>query len=85
MYGDLTMKGITKSIKLNVEFNGLAKDPWGSQRAGFNITAKIIRSEFGLNFNSVLDTGGLALSDEVKIHSEVQVVKQIAELAEVTA
>src|SRR6476660_2760148 len=47
VYGDLTMKGITKSIKLNVEFNGLAKDPWGSQRAGFNITAKIIRSEFG--------------------------------------
>ena len=85
VYGDLTMKGITKSIKLNVEFNGLAKDPWGSQRAGFNINPKLIRSEFGLNFNSVLDTGGLALSDEVKIHSEIQIVKQIAELAEVTA
>jgi polyisoprenoid-binding protein YceI len=81
VHGDLTLKGITKNIKLNVEYNGLAKDPYGNHKAGFTINTKIIRSEFGLNFNSVLDTGGVALSDEVKVHGEVQLGKQIAELA----
>ena len=61
------MKGITKPVKLNIEFNGLTKDPWGNERAGFAVTGKINRSEWGLNFNSVLETGGVALSDEVKI------------------
>lgn len=85
VHGDLTMKGISKPVKLNVEYNGLAKDSYGNQKAGFTINAKIIRSEFGLNFNSVLDTGGVALSDEVKIYGEVQLVKQVAELAAATA
>jgi polyisoprenoid-binding protein YceI len=76
LYGDLTMKGISRPIKLNIEYNGLAKDPWGGQRAGFVVTGKIKRGEFGLSFNSVLDTGGVALSDEVKIYGEVQMVKQ---------
>lgn len=81
VHGDLTLKGITKNVKLHVEYNGLAKDPYGNHKVGFTINAKIIRSEFGLNFNSVLDTGGVALSDEVKIHGEVQLKKQVAELA----
>ena len=85
VYGDLTLKGITKPVKLNVEYSGVTKDPWGGQRAGFTITGKIIRSEFGLSFNSVLETGGLALSDEVKIHSEIQLVKQAANVAAITA
>ena len=78
LYGNLTMKGITKPVKLNVEHSGVTKDPWGGQRAGFIVTGKISRSEFGLTFNAVLETGGLALSDEVKIHSEIQLVKQVA-------
>jgi polyisoprenoid-binding protein YceI len=85
VHGDLTLKGITKPVKLNVEYSGVTKDPWGGQRAGFTITGKIIRSEFGLSFNSVLETGGLALSDEVKIHSEVQLVKQAAEVKGIAA
>ena len=85
VYGDLTLKGITKPVKLNVEYSGVTKDPWGGQRAGFTITGKIIRSEFGLSFNSVLETGGLALSDEVKIHGDLQLVKQEANVAAVTA
>ena len=85
VYGDLILKGIKKPVKLNVEHSGVTKDPWGGQRAGFTITGKIIRSEFGLSFNSVLETGGLALSDEVKIYSEIQLVKQTANVAAVTA
>jgi polyisoprenoid-binding protein YceI len=85
VHGNLTLKGITKPVKLNVEYSGVTKDPWGGQRAGFTITGKIIRSEFGLSFNSVLETGGLALSDEVKIHSEIQLVKQAADVAGVAA
>lgn len=85
VHGDLTLRGITKPAQLQVEHSGVTKDPWGGQRAGFTITGKIIRSEFGLSFNSVLETGGLALSDEVKIYSEVQLVKQAASVAAVTA
>jgi polyisoprenoid-binding protein YceI len=81
VFGDLTLKGITKPVQLDVEYNGVTRDPWGGQRAGFTITGKITRSEFGLSFNSVLETGGLALSDEVKINSEIQLVKQAANVA----
>jgi polyisoprenoid-binding protein YceI len=79
--GELTMKGITKPVKLNVEYNGLTKDPWGGERAGFVITGKINRSDWGVNFNSLLETGGVALSEEVKINSEIQLVKQAVSVA----
>jgi polyisoprenoid-binding protein YceI len=81
LYGELTLKGVTKPIKLNVEYNGLAKDPWGSERTGFFVTGKINRSEWGVNFNSVLETGGVALSEEVRIDSELQLVKQAVSVA----
>lgn len=81
IFGDLNMKGITKPVQLNIEFNGLTKDPWGNQRAGFAVTGKINRSEWGLNFNTVLEAGGVALSDEVKIHGEIQLVKQAISVA----
>ena len=81
LYGELILKGVTKPVKLNVEFNGVTKDPWGNERAGFVVTGKISRSEWGVNFNSVLETGGVALSDEVRIHSEIQLVKQAVSIA----
>lgn len=81
LYGDLTLKGITKPVKLNVEYNGITKDPWGGERAGFVVTGKINRSDYGMNFNGVLDTGGVMLGEEVKISAEVQLVKQTAEVA----
>lgn len=81
LHGDLTLKGTTRPVKLNVEFSGLTKDPWGGQRAGFIITGKINRNDFGLNFNAALETGGLVLGEEVKINSEVQLVKQAASVA----
>ncbi|GAB3696585.1 YceI family protein [Spirosoma flavus] len=77
IYGDLTMKGVRKPVKLSAEFSGITKDPWGGVRAGFTITGKLNRSDWGINFNGVLETGGLALSEEVRINSEIQVVKQL--------
>lgn len=76
LYGELTLKGVTKPVKLNVEFNGSTKDPWGGERAGFVVTGKINRTDWGMNFNSVLETGGVMLSEEVKINSEMELVKQ---------
>jgi polyisoprenoid-binding protein YceI len=79
--GEMTLKGIMKSIKLNIEYSGITKDPWGGERAGFVITGKINRNDWGVNFNGVLETGGLMLGEEVKIHSEIQLVKQAIAVA----
>ena len=79
--GDLTLKGVTRPVKLNVEFNGVTKDPWGGERAGFVVTGKINRGEWGVNFNGVLETGGVMLSEEVRIFSEIQLVKQAVSVA----
>ena len=76
VHGDLTLKGVTKPIQLNVEYSGVTKDPWGTERVGFTITGKIKRSEFGVNFNSVRESGNVALSEEVKINAEIQLVKE---------
>ena len=76
LYGDLTIKGITKKIKLDVEFGGVMKDPWGNEKAGFTINGKISRKDWGLTWNAALETGGMMVSDEVKISCELQLVKQ---------
>ena len=81
VYGNLSLKGTVKPVKLNVEYSGATKDLWGNQKAGFVISGKINRTEFGLNFNAALETGGLVLAEEVKINSEVQLVKQVASVA----
>jgi polyisoprenoid-binding protein YceI len=73
--GELSIKGITKRIQLDVEFNGIAKDPWGGKRAGFVITGKISRKDFGLIWNTVLETGGVMIGDEVTINCEIQLVQ----------
>jgi len=74
--GDLTIKGVTKEISLNVEFGGMAKDPWGNEKAGFSISGKFNRKDWGLNWNAALEAGGVMVSDEVRINGEVQFVKQ---------
>jgi polyisoprenoid-binding protein YceI len=81
LFGELTLKGITRPVKLHVEFNGITKDPWGGERAGIVVTGKINRSDWGVNFNGVLETGGVMLSEEVRIASEVQLVKQAISVA----
>jgi len=79
--GELTMKGVTKPVQLTAEYNGLVKDPWGGERAGFLVSGKINRSDWGISFNGVLETGGLVLGEEVKISSEIELVKQAISVA----
>jgi polyisoprenoid-binding protein YceI len=74
--GDLTIKDITKPVKLNVEFVGIMKDPYGNHKAGFSLNGKINRKDWGLNWNAVLESGGLLVSDEIRLFCEVQLVAE---------
>ena len=76
LYGALTLKGISRQIKLNVEFGGLRKDPWGTDRALFTINGKINRKDWGLNWNAALETGGVLVSEDVWIICELQLIRQ---------
>lgn len=76
LYGNLTLKGVTKPVKLTMEFNGIMKDPYGQEKAGFLVSGKINRSDWGINLNVALETGGLMLGEDVRIQSEVQFVRQ---------
>jgi len=76
MYGDLTIKGIKKKIRLDLEFGGIVKDPWGNHKAVFSINGKISRKDWDLNWNAALETGGVLVSDDVWINCEIQLTKQ---------
>lgn len=79
LYGDLTIAGITKPVTLNVEFGGIAVDPYGQTKAGFTVSGKISRKEFGITYGAVTETGGVLLADEIKINSEIQLVEKVNE------
>ena len=81
VYGIITILGVSKKIVLNAEFGGVIQDPWGNARTGFSLTGKLNRSDFGLSFGLVSDAGGVGLANEVKILANVQLVKQVEELA----
>ena len=74
--GDLTIKGITKPVTLEVEFGGKNTDPWGNEKLAFALNGRINRKDWGLNWNAALETGGVLVSDEVRLSAEVQFVKQ---------
>lgn len=74
--GDLTIRGTTREVVLDVTSEGRVKDPWGGERAGYSATTKIKRSDFGLTWNMALETGGVVVGDEIKIALEVELVKQ---------
>lgn len=74
--GRLTIKDVTREIPLNVEFGGFMKDPYGNEKAGFSVTGKINRRDWGLNWNATLEAGGVMVSDEVRISAEVQFVRE---------
>lgn len=76
--GILDIRGIKKQVSFDVEFGGINKDPWGNLKAGFSLSGKINRKDWGLNWNAALETGGVLVSDEVRINAEVQFVKQAA-------
>jgi len=76
LYGDLTIRDTTKPIMLNVTYNGLINDPWGNERAGFEIEGRIDRLEYGLKWNVLTDTGGMVAGKDVKLLINVEMVKQ---------
>jgi polyisoprenoid-binding protein YceI len=76
VYGDLTIRNVTREVVLEVEFNGKAKSPWGTTSAGFNAEAKISRKDFGLEWNKTLETGGVLVGDEITINIDFEAVQQ---------
>ncbi|MFD8271825.1 YceI family protein [Streptomyces flaveolus] len=74
--GDLTILGTTKPITIDLEFNGAAKDPFGNERVGFEGKAEILRSEWGLTWNAALETGGVLVSDKIKLNFDISAIKQ---------
>jgi polyisoprenoid-binding protein YceI len=74
--GSLTIKGNTHPVTLDVEFGGINTDPWGNKKAGFSVNGKINRQDWGLNWNTPLEAGGVLLGDDVRIIAEVQLVKK---------
>ena len=72
--GDLTIKGVTRPVELDVEFLGAGQDPWGGSRLGFEATAEISRKDFGIDFNVPLDGGKVLIGDKVSIHLAVEAV-----------
>ncbi|HEY5440750.1 MAG TPA: YceI family protein [Gemmatimonadaceae bacterium] len=73
--GDLTIRGTTKPVTLDVTYEGTGKDPWGGERMGFSADGKIDRREFGLTWNQALEAGGVVVSNEIKIHIDAQLVR----------
>ena len=76
LWGELTIIGITKNVKLNVLFGGMVKDPWGNEKAGFTISGKINRSDWGLVWNANIETGGVMVADEVMISCEIELINK---------
>jgi polyisoprenoid-binding protein YceI len=76
LHGDLTIRGVTKPISVNVEFGGVVVDPYGQTKAGFTVEGKISRKEFGLTWNAVTEAGQVVVSDDIRLHAEIQLIKQ---------
>jgi polyisoprenoid-binding protein YceI len=76
LYGNLTIKGITKEVVLDVKFNGLSKSPYGTTNAGFVANGIINRKDWDLNWNQALETGGFLVGDHIEINIEVELIKQ---------
>lgn len=76
LIGDLTIRDTTKKVELDVDFGGIVVDPYGQTKAGLTISGKIKRSEFGLKWSAVTETGSIVLSDDIRLNSEIQFIKQ---------
>ena len=75
LYGDLTIRDVTRPVVLDVEYAGTALSPWGTTSAGFSATTKINRKDWGLTWNQALETGGVLVGEEIKIAIELELVK----------
>ncbi|WP_205510527.1 YceI family protein [Longitalea arenae] len=78
LHGELTIKGVTKPVVLNVEVGGVVVDPYGQTKAGFTVTGKVSRKEFGLTWNAVTEAGNVVVGDDIKFTAEIQLIKQAA-------
>jgi polyisoprenoid-binding protein YceI len=76
LHGNLTIRGITKPVIVNVEFGGIVVDPYGQTKAGFSVSGKISRKDFGLTWSAVTEAGQVVVSDEIRVHADIQLVKQ---------
>ena len=76
LQGTLTLRGVSGNVTANVEFGGITVDPYGQTKAGFTVTGKLNRKEFGLNWGAVTEAGNIVVSDEVKFAGEFQLIKQ---------
>ncbi|MCO5190831.1 MAG: YceI family protein [Anaerolineae bacterium] len=85
LYGDLTIRGVTKPVVLDVTYEGQAQSPWGTTSAGFSATGKINRKEWNMQWNAALETGGVLVGDDVTISIELELVKQPEAEAAATA
>ena len=74
--GDLSILGTTKPLAIDLEFNGAAKDPFGNERVGFEGKAEILRSEWGITWNATLETGGVLVSDKIKLNFDISAIKK---------
>lgn len=73
--GNLTIKGVTRTLAIPVEYGGSVRDPWGNTKAAFSIDTRINRKEFGLGWNAALETGGVVVSDEIRVLAEIQLLE----------
>ncbi len=73
--GELTIKGVTRPVSIDFEFNGLELDPWGNTRIGFEGSTEVNRKDWGINWNAALDSGGVLVSDRVKLEFDVAATK----------
>ncbi|MFG3234719.1 YceI family protein [Streptomyces antibioticus] len=73
--GDLSILGVTRPLTIDLEFNGSAKDPFGNERVGFEGKAELLRSEWGLTWNAALETGGVLVSDKIKLNFDISAIK----------
>jgi polyisoprenoid-binding protein YceI len=76
LVGDITLRDVTKPIELSVEYGGTIVDPWGNTKAGFEINGKLKRKEFGLKWDAITEAGGAVVSDEIKLHLNIELAKQ---------
>lgn len=76
MTGNLTIRGVTKKVVLNIDMGGVITDPWGNVRSGFVLTGSVSRKDFGLNWNKAIEAGGVVVSDEVKLVVQVEGIEE---------
>lgn len=76
LHGELTIRGTTKPTTVNVEFGGIVVDPYNQTKAGFTVTGKVNRKDYGLTWSAVTEAGSVVVSDEIRLNAEIQLVKQ---------